>query len=463
MKNSRPASGSPNAALCYFSCCALGVLAWLAPSAAAQTEAAPLAVTGEPQVREWVPPVYPEEARRAKLEGRVLVEFVVDVDGRVTGAAVKQTTDERLNEAALASVRQWLFAPALDDGKPEPCAMLVPVTFSLKAKAGPKGLVPPTMPRVAPLAPAKEKSTPDPEYPAELLERKLPGGVMLEFQVNPVGQATDATVLGASDATFVTAALQTLERWQFEPARQGSLPVASAKQAPMEFFVVEAKPDEILAANGISGWDKSWVDRPPVIEAKPAPVYPRERLLEGTAGTAEASFTLSEKGEVGEIALLSASQPEFGEALLAAMETWHFKPALKAKAPVEVRLKVGHQFAPPSPETAEGRLVKSWKDETAGFNLRTKPDRPLKPRWRLSPVYPSALREERPPGKATVEFIIDRDGRVRLPVVKSATQPAFGWAAATALSQWVFEPPQRQGQATEVRVSIPVDFSPPAD
>jgi len=82
--------------------------------------------------------------------------------------------------------------------------------------------------------------------------------------------------------------------------------------------------------------------------------------------------------------------------------------------------------------------------------------------WRGFPVYPLRLREERPAGEAVIEFIIDRDGRARLPRVVSATQEAFGWAAAAAISQWVFAPPLRKGEPTEVRVSVPVGFEPPA-
>ena len=55
----------------------------------------------------------------------------------------------------------------------------------------------------------------------------------------------------------------------------------------------------------------------------------------------------------------------------------------------------------------------------------------------------------------------DRDGRVRLPRVKSATKKEFGWAAATAISQWVFERPMRKGAAVDVTVTIPVSFAPP--
>jgi len=60
-----------------------------------------------------------------------------------------------------------------------------------------------------------------------------------------------------------------------------------------------------------------------------------------------------------------------------------------------------------------------------------------------------------------IEFIIDRDGRCRLPRVVSASQPEFGWAAAAAINQWVFAPPTKGGQPVDVKVNIPVDFPPP--
>ena len=69
-------------------------------------------------LREWVAPEYPEAARQAKLEGEVVVEFVVEADGHVTQAEVKKTGDERLNASALAAVQRWVFVSATVEGKP---------------------------------------------------------------------------------------------------------------------------------------------------------------------------------------------------------------------------------------------------------------------------------------------------------------------------------------------------------
>ena len=60
-------------------------------------------------------PVYPEEAKRIKVSGRVTVRVVVDENGKVTSA---QATDGPLplREAAEAAARQATFAPTTKDG-----------------------------------------------------------------------------------------------------------------------------------------------------------------------------------------------------------------------------------------------------------------------------------------------------------------------------------------------------------
>jgi TonB family protein len=90
-------------------------------------------------------------------------------------------------------------------------------------------------------------------------------------------------------------------------------------------------------------------------------------------------------------------------------------------------------------------------------------DERLRPIWRIRPAYPQALRIEKPAGKAVIEFVVDREGRARLPRVVSASHPEFGWSAASALSQWVFAPPRRGGEPVDVNVSIPFEFAAPAD
>src|SRR4051812_2868549 len=73
----------------------------------------------------WVQPAYPEAARKAKQEGRVVVEFVVEADGTVTREQVGESTDDVFNQAALDAVKQWHFRPAIEGAKPAASALQV--------------------------------------------------------------------------------------------------------------------------------------------------------------------------------------------------------------------------------------------------------------------------------------------------------------------------------------------------
>jgi TonB family protein len=75
-----------------------------------------------------------------------------------------------------------------------------------------------------------------------------------------------------------------------------------------------------------------------------------------------------------------------------------------------------------------------------------------------SPVYPRALKDDSLTGQAEIEFIVGADGRVHYPRIVSATQEDFGWAAATAIAQWQFQPPTKDGKHVDVRMTVPVLF-----
>lgn len=80
------------------------------------------------------PPPYPAAARRMRLEGTVLLEVLVDVDGRPLRVDVRESSGHRpLDAAARAQVlAHWRFRPAMRDGRPIQAIGLVPVNFRLR-------------------------------------------------------------------------------------------------------------------------------------------------------------------------------------------------------------------------------------------------------------------------------------------------------------------------------------------
>ena len=85
----------------------------------------------EPRLVHKVDPVYPEDAKRDKVEGPVVLEIRVGEDGAVSAARVK-SGHRRLGEAAVAAVRQWRYEPILGpEGKPVEVSMTITVNFRL--------------------------------------------------------------------------------------------------------------------------------------------------------------------------------------------------------------------------------------------------------------------------------------------------------------------------------------------
>ena len=65
-----------------------------------------------------VKPVYPPIAQSARVQGVVIVEAIIDADGKVADARVLRSIP-LLDQAALDAVQQWEFTPTLLNGMPQ--------------------------------------------------------------------------------------------------------------------------------------------------------------------------------------------------------------------------------------------------------------------------------------------------------------------------------------------------------
>jgi len=83
-----------------------------------------------PEAVTKVPPVYPDMAREASVDGTVLVQALVGKDGKVKDTKVVKSIP-MLDAAAEAAVKQWVFKPALSNNKPVAVWVAVPVRFTL--------------------------------------------------------------------------------------------------------------------------------------------------------------------------------------------------------------------------------------------------------------------------------------------------------------------------------------------
>jgi protein TonB len=83
-----------------------------------------------PALLERVEPEYPAIAVRARVQGVVILEAVVDEQGRVEDVRVLRSIP-LLDGAAIAAVQQWRYSPLLLNGQPARFVLTVTLSFSL--------------------------------------------------------------------------------------------------------------------------------------------------------------------------------------------------------------------------------------------------------------------------------------------------------------------------------------------
>ncbi|MCS3698247.1 energy transducer TonB [Salinibacter ruber] len=88
-------------------------------------------IGGMKSLRESAKDLYPEFAKKAGIEGRVIVEFYVDEQGNVQEPMVTRGIHKLLNEAAIEAVKKQEFKPGTQQGEPVRMRISLPVTFRL--------------------------------------------------------------------------------------------------------------------------------------------------------------------------------------------------------------------------------------------------------------------------------------------------------------------------------------------
>jgi TonB family protein len=191
--------------------------------AAPQTPVRVGGVIREPRKIKDVKPVYPDDAREAKVQGMVILEVVIGKDGSVTGAKVLRPVP-LLEQAALDAVGQWKYEPTQLDGEPVEVLMVVTVNFVLNSPvAAPAEPKPPV--RVGgSIKEPKRISWVAPVYPKIAMEAKVQGTVIIEALIDTDGSVVDAKVL-RSVPLLEDAALESVKQWMYEPTLVDGEPV----------------------------------------------------------------------------------------------------------------------------------------------------------------------------------------------------------------------------------------------
>lgn len=77
-------------------------------------------------------PQYTHEAKKARIQGIVIVQATIDKEGIVTDTRILKGLPMGLNEMAESAVRQWKFRPATLKGEPVAVYYNLTINFSLR-------------------------------------------------------------------------------------------------------------------------------------------------------------------------------------------------------------------------------------------------------------------------------------------------------------------------------------------
>jgi len=93
-------------------------------------EESPILIGGVQELQSRIK--YPELARKAGIEGRVFVQFVVDTAGNVVDPQIMRGIGGGADEEALRAVRTMKYVPGIQRGERVNVKVVLPVTFNLE-------------------------------------------------------------------------------------------------------------------------------------------------------------------------------------------------------------------------------------------------------------------------------------------------------------------------------------------
>jgi TonB family protein len=189
-----------------------------------------LAGAAKPKLLKKVRPVYPKEALEKEIQGVVILEAVIDNNGKVKETRTVSSADPLLVKAANEAVKQWEYEPFVIDGVAKQVLFTVTITFALN----PEDKAKPASDTLTKLEgserPRKVKDV-KPVYPDEAVKKRIEGVVMLEAVADELGKVRQLRVLSSPSLLLNDAALLAVKQWEYEPY------VVDGKAKPVIFTV----------------------------------------------------------------------------------------------------------------------------------------------------------------------------------------------------------------------------------
>jgi TonB family protein len=201
-----------------------------------------------------VDPVYPDDAKRAHLQGTVVLVALIAKDGTVKDVQAEDGPP-RLMVSAIDAVRQWRYKPSLLNGEPTEVNTVIRIEFKLDDASAT------VRPGSTEVAQAEQEyrdtlsaihaakkvgggvSAPmpiyqvEPEYSEEAKQAKFMGIVLVGLVVDANGSPQDVHVVRGVGLGLNDKAIEAVKQYKFKPAMEDGKPVAAQINIEVNFKI----------------------------------------------------------------------------------------------------------------------------------------------------------------------------------------------------------------------------------
>ena len=205
-----------------------------------------------PEAKTMVQPKYPDGATRAGTEGTVWTKVAIDETGKVVKVTISKSEAEIFNQASIDAAMQWVFKPAMKDGKPIATEVAIPFRFKIQGSGG--GPTDYTEPGRAALLVSIEPGSgyrvthqqpyligqsptvSNEWYPESAHKDKFEGLVMLKLNVNLYGRVERVEIEAHARGDLDSAAVRLARTWTFIPGQSNGMPEKTIIRVPVFFY-----------------------------------------------------------------------------------------------------------------------------------------------------------------------------------------------------------------------------------
>ena len=169
-----------------------------------------------PSVVHRVDPEFSPEARATMFNGNVLVGLTVDTNGLPQNVHVEVGAGMGLDDKAIEAVKQYVFKPAMEDGKPVAVPLSVEVSFEISRS--------PTVIYTTPL-----------KLTSEARKNKASGVILVGLIIDEKGRPQNVHVVRGFGMGMDEQAVEAVKRYKFLPYTLGGKPVAHPVNLKVRF------------------------------------------------------------------------------------------------------------------------------------------------------------------------------------------------------------------------------------